>query len=145
VLDQGDIKDARGITIIELLIVVTILALLSMMVGQQVKPTLERTEASNAAALVALDLEQAVSLAARQRRPVRVSCDCPGRSYAIIDRGTGTELSRRVLGTAIAFSPDHIDVYPSGLTSAALTVTVGTAPIARRVMMSPGGFVRVLR
>jgi prepilin-type N-terminal cleavage/methylation domain-containing protein len=135
----------RGMTIMELLIVVVILSLLVTLIGFRVKPTLERTDAANAAATVALDLEQAVSLATRQRRPVRVSCDCPTRTYTLTDRGTGTVLFRRVLGTAVVLSADPVDVFPSGLTSSALTITVGTAPVTRQVTMSTGGFVRLVR
>jgi type II secretory pathway pseudopilin PulG len=141
---QGRAMNARGITIMELMIVVAILALLSTMVGQRVKPTLDRADAANAAAIVALDLEHAVTLAARQRRPVRISQGTPG-SYTLADRASGSVFFHRALGTAVALSPERIDVFPNGLTSAALSVTVGVPPVTRGVTMSTGGFVRVVR
>ena len=84
---------------------------------------------------------------------MRVSCDCPNGSYTITDRATNAVLFRRRLGgtagglglTSLVFSQATVDLFPSGVASSALTVTVGAAGTTRRVMMSSAGFVRVVR
>ena len=145
-------RSEKGFTLIEMLLVVTIFGLMAAMIGSRAAPLMTRTGAGQAAAAVALDLEQAVSLAARQRKPVRISCDCGNQALLITDRAAGTVLYRRPLGgnggygvTALALSTSPVDVFPSGLTSAALTVTVTASQASRQVTMSTGGFVRVVR
>ena len=153
----GRIRSARmrGFTMVEMAIVITMTGILTAMIGQRVAPLLSRSGAGHAAAVIALDLEHAVSLAGRQRMPVRVIGDSTTQSYTLTDRASGTVLFRRVLGgvnggygvTRLAFSTTPLDVFPSGLTSGALTVTVsaGTVSRSRQVTMSTGGFVRVIR
>jgi Tfp pilus assembly protein FimT len=119
----------------------------------RVSAVLQRSSARQAAGVVAADLEQAVSLAARQRRPVRLTCNCPAGTYTLSDRTSGTVLFHRVIGGTggnlalggLTFSANPIDIFPSGMTSAALTVTLTTGGTSRQVIMSTGGFVRVVQ
>ena len=106
-----------------------------------------------AASLVALDLERAVALAVREGKPVRITCDCVNGRYSVADRASGTVLlTRRVAGgngqlsvQTLAFSTTPIDVLPSGLVSAPLTVTLTSDGVSRQVNMSADGSVRLVR
>jgi type II secretory pathway pseudopilin PulG len=132
---------------------VAVLGILAAVLLPKMTAVLQRGGTGQAASVVASDLEQALSLAARQRKPIRVTCDCGAGRYAITDRATGTVLFQRLLAGAdgqmalstLAFSTNPIDIFPNGMTSAALTVTVSSSAVSRQVTMSTGGFVRVVR
>jgi len=143
----------RGLTLTEMLMVIVVVAILVATTAPRIVPILTRAGAGQAASLVATDLEQAVSLASRQRRPVRVACDCANGTYTITDRGNGTVLFHRVVVggsggfglNSMAFSTPQVDIFPSGQTSAPLTVSLTASDVTRQVSMSTGGFVRVIR
>jgi len=142
----------NGFTLMELTTVIAFVGILAAIVSTRIAPVLTRTSAGQAISVVASDLELAVSIASRQRRPVRLSCDCAAGVYTITDRESGALLFRRVVGgasggfgvTGLGFS-DTTDVFPSGVTSGALTVTVSAPGVSRQVTMSTGGFVRITR
>ena len=146
------LQSTRGFTLTEALIAVALLGMVASIVGTRVAPLVSRTGASQAASLVALDLEKAVTIAARQRKPVRVSCDCSNNAYLVTDRASGNILLRRALSgnasygvTGMEFSVASIDIFPSGLTSGALTITLRAGTVSRLVTMSSGAFVQVVR
>ena len=143
----------RGFTVTELVFVMATLGLLASIAGPRISDLISRAGASQAIGVVASDLEYALSLATRQRKPVRLSCNCPAGTYTISDRATGTVLFRRRLGgpdggfglTGLSFSAATLDVFPGGLTSGGLTVTVVSAETSRQASISSAGFVRVIR
>ena len=83
---------------------------------------------ANATLVVAGDFENAVSNAARLRKPVRIT-RTSATSFTVTDRSSGAVIQRRELGadsewkvTSLTFSPTTVDVFPAGITSASLTV-----------------------
>lgn len=137
----------------ELALVIALIGMLAAVVFPRVSQIMTRAGAGQATSVVATDLEYAVTLASRERKPVRVSCDCANGVYTVTDRATNQVLFRRRLGgtdgglglTAMTFSPATVEVFPSGLTSGTFTVTVDAAGTTRQVIMSSAGFVRVVR
>ncbi|MCI0687946.1 MAG: hypothetical protein L0Y54_12010 [Sporichthyaceae bacterium] len=102
-------------------------------------------------AVVASDLEGVFAMAGRQRRPVRLSCVCDSVLYRVVDRAGGTlRLNRVLLGddesgvTTLTFSATPVDIFPSGVASSSLTITIGDGTYTRQVTMSSGGQVRIL-
>ena len=97
--------------------------------------------------MVAADLESAFSMAARQRRPIRISC-CTAAGYTFADRSDGTVRLQRSLSdygvTTLAFTVSPVDIFPSGVASSADTVTIGAAGYTRRIVMTSAGLVRIL-
>jgi hypothetical protein len=82
---------------------------------------------------------------------VRLSCACDSVRYRIVDRAGGTvRLSRMLSGdtefgvTGLAFSTSPLDIFPSGVASAPLTVTISAGGYARQVSMTTAGQVRIL-
>jgi len=146
-------RTRAGFTIMELMMVITLVGIIAAMAMPRISQVMTRSGASQAAGVVATDFEYAVSLAARQRRPVRIACDCANGIYTFSDRASGTLLFRRRIGgtdggfglTALTFSSSSVEIFPSGITSGALTVTLDASGATRQVTLSSAGFVRVVR
>lgn len=141
-----------GFTLTELLMVVVILGILAAMATPRFYRTVNRSKVNEAAGVVAADLEQAVTLAARRRKPIQLSLDAT-TTYTIRDRATSpadTVRLTRVLTRAgdqgvesITFSRTPVPIFPDGSTDGALTVTLSGAGQIRTVTLSAAGQVRV--
>lgn len=141
----------RGFTLIEVSLALVVFAILVAIGTPRVSTYMTQARVQRATALIASDLEQAFAMAGRQRKPVRVSCDCPGMVYTVADRSDGTVRLTRALGadadfrlTTLTFSTTPVDILPSGVASDPLTVTVGAGGYTRRVSMTTAGLVRIL-
>jgi len=128
--------ERAGFTLIELIIVVLIFSIV--------------TTAALPAAVVGHDLAVAVSSAARQRKPIRIARGGDRQSMTVAERASGTVLDTRWLGSdtpygldSVSFSATPVDLFPSGVTSSPLTVTVWARGYSRQVTMSRAGWVRV--
>jgi hypothetical protein len=107
---------------------------------------------NRSATLIAADLQNAFAVAARQREPVRIQADANTRSYVFVDRKTGAILRIRTFYgdtseyrlTRLTFTPSTIDVFPSGVSSAALVVDLANGDYTRQVTASTAGFIRTL-
>jgi type IV fimbrial biogenesis protein FimT len=151
--NTGRQQAKAGFTIMELMLVITLVGIIAAMAMPRISQIMTRSGASQAAGVVATDLEYAVSLAARQRKPVRIACDCANGVYTFSDRASGTVLFRRRIGgldggfglSALTFSSGSVDIFPSGIASGALTVTLTAVSATRQVTLSSAGFVRVVR
>jgi prepilin-type N-terminal cleavage/methylation domain-containing protein len=136
-----------GFTLVEMAIAIVVASLLGLMAQQQVSAIIRRTQVHRATAVVAADLESAFSMAARQRRPIRISC-CTGVGYTFTDRNGGTvRLQRSLIDygiTTITFSTTPVDVFPSGVATSADTITIGAMGNTRRIVMTSAGLVRIL-
>jgi type II secretory pathway pseudopilin PulG len=144
---------SHGFTLTVMLLVIAVIGVLAATLFPKVSSVLARAGAGQAAGVVALDLERALTLAARERKQLRVACDCANGSYTVTDHASGTVLLRRRLGGAkghqnvqtIAFSASPVDIFPSGLVSGPLTVSLTSNGASRQVTMSAGGLVRLVR
>ena len=139
----------HGFTLAELSITMAIASVAMSMVVRPLQKTLGHERINRAANVVAGDIELAYSLAGRQRRPVRLVFDSAAVTYRLIDRLDGAIYQERPLGRqseftldGASFSPSTIDVFPSGLASGSLTVTLGTGSYTRLVTMTRAGLVR---
>ena len=145
-------KDVRrGFTIMELLVVLAILGILATMAGPAMSRIVRHQRANRAAMVIAADLQNAFAVAARQREPVRIQADAVSRSYQFIDRKTGNVLRIRTFYgdtseyrlTTLVFTPTTIDVFPSGISSAPVTVNLANGDYAKTITASTAGFIRV--
>jgi prepilin-type N-terminal cleavage/methylation domain-containing protein len=146
-------KDARrGFSMMEMLVVIVILGILSAMVGPAMSRVVRHNRVNRSATLIAADLQNAFAVAARQREPVRIQADAATRSYVFIDRKTNAVLRIRTFYgdtseyrlTRLTFTPNTIDVFPSGVSSAALVVDLANGDYTRQVTASTAGFIRTL-
>lgn len=133
-----------------MLIALGVLAILVGALAPMVSRQVSHSRVNNAAQVIAGDLEQALSLAARQRRPVRVTVDPAQRSLLIADRASGQTIGRRQYGPATDYkletldaAPATIDILPHGVATSAATLTVAIGGYSRRVTLTRAGQVRV--
>jgi Tfp pilus assembly protein FimT len=106
---------------------------------------------NRAATVIASDLQNAFAVAARQRQPVRIQADAATRSYQFVDRKTGAVLRIRTFYgdtseyrlTSLVFTPATIDVFPSGISSNAVTINLANGDYSKQITASTAGFVRI--
>ena len=143
-------RDRRGFSLVEMMVTVSMLAIMVGMSAPHVSKDISHGRVNSAARVVAGDLENALSLAGRQRRPVRVVVDGSAKEIRLVDRVTGTMISRRALGAASDFklysvsgAPATVELLPHGVATATTIVTLSAGGYSRRVTMTRGGHVRV--
>ena len=146
----GQARVRRGFTLIEALVVIVLLGVLALVTLPRVGREIAHARVNRAAAAIAGELEQAQTMAARQRKPIRISFNSSIPEYTISDRASGTALQKRAFGpqsefpvTTVSASPSTIDIFPSGLASSALEVTVAVPPYGRKITMSRAGHLRL--
>lgn len=133
-----------------MLIVISIMGILAATAMRSVGGYTQRSRVARAALVVSSDLQQAFTLAGRQRRPVRVQFVPSSKLMTVRDRTDSTlRFRRRDLGggdfkvETAAFSNNTVDVLPNGLATDTLSVTLSSSGVTRTVRMSRAGMVRV--
>jgi type II secretory pathway pseudopilin PulG len=152
---SGRPGNRSGFTMIELALTFTVIAIMAAMMIPKFGRSMQATRVRRQTAIVAADFEQAFTLAARLRKPMRLTCDCANQTYTVADRTGGTvRLSRRLgadadLGTlTLAFNTtpgndQTIDIFPSGVSDEQLTATITSGASTRTITVSSAGHVRI--
>jgi Tfp pilus assembly protein FimT len=140
-------RHRRAFTLIEAAITLVLVGLVTIIALPSGAAAMVHSRVNKAAMVVASDLELSFSLAARQHRPLRVASS--GSSYAIVGRADDTLQLRRLgansdfaIGT-VSFSSSTVDVFPTGLASGSLTVTLTRDGYTKTITMTRAGQVRV--
>jgi hypothetical protein len=136
---------------LELALTLCVLGIMTAMMIPKIGRVVQATRLNREIAIVAADMEQAFTLAARYRKPMRLSCTCGTQTYTIADRTGGTvRLSRRLgadadLGTlTLTFSASPVDIFPSGVATAPDTVRITSGASTRAVVLTTAGQVRII-
>ena len=144
-------RGLRGFTLFELLIVVVILGIAATMMGPAMSRIVRHQRVNRASMIIVSDIQNAFAVAARQREPVRIQADAATRSYQFVDRSTGAVLRIRTFYgdtseyrlTSLVFNPTVVDVFPSGISSTAVTIDLANGDYTKRITASTAGFIRV--
>ena len=136
---------------VEMGLTLVVIAIMTAMMVPKIGRVIQATRLNREIAIVAADMEQAFTLAARYRKPMRLSCTCGTQTYTIADRTGGTvRLSRRLgadadLGTVtLTFSASPVDIFPSGVATAPDTVRITSGISTRAVVLTTAGQVRII-
>jgi competence protein ComGD len=142
-----------GFTIVEMLIVVTILSLVALIANTSYRSFRERAILNRAATVVAADMALTRSYAIRERQNVSLVADESNRMY-VIRTAAGDTLASRILDSSTDLSVDSLNVRAAGdsitfnsrgmLTTAFAQVDVGRASGDRRVQVNGVGRARII-
>lgn len=135
----------------EVLVVLGVIGILATMIGPAMSRIVRHQRANRAAMVITADLQNAFAVAARQREPVRIQADAATRSYQFVDRKSGAVLRIRTFYgdtseyrlTSLVFNPATIDVFPSGISSAPITISLANGDYSKTITASTAGFIRV--
>jgi len=143
-------RGTAGFSLLELLIVIVILGIGTAITFPTISRITTHARVNQAAMVVAHDLSVATSAAARERKPIRIARGADRASITVSERASGKLLSTRWLGSGDAYRLDSVslsvtpvDLFPSGFTSSALSVTLWAGGYSRQVTMSRAGWIRV--
>ena len=150
----GDRTSERGFTLVEMLIVVTILSLVSLIANTSFRNFRERATLNRAARVIAADMALTRSYAIRERQNVSLVADEASRTYAIRTAG-GDTLAVRSLDSSTDLAIDSLNVLATGdsitfnsrgmLLTAVAQVDVGRASGDRRVQVNGIGRARIIQ
>jgi Tfp pilus assembly protein FimT len=140
---------------VELALTLTVLAIMASMMIPKFGRVMQATRVNRQTAIMAADMEQAFTLAARLRRPMRLSCTCGTGAYTVADRSDGTVRLSRQLGAdddfgamMLIFTTNPaggvVDIFPSGVSTATLTARITSGVSTRAVTVSTAGHVRIV-
>ena len=136
-----------GFTAIEMILVMVIIGIMAAASMPRISRIVGEERIRKLQGAVASDLEVAFALAQREHKPITITYSTSTKVLAITDRISGTVLKTHYLGqnttfstTAVTFSPTGgITIFPMGLASGALTVTVTNGTFTRTVTATRAG------
>lgn len=151
-LQDRRLRSRRGMTFIEILIVMIIIGAIAGLSFNGLRNASQVNRVKRAARLVAGDLQYAFSLAGARRTPVVIRFNASAVRYTITNRTGDTTYFTRVMGTStpfqmrsgdVAFTPTTLTVFPSGLAADTLSVRIGQGEDTSRVWLARGGTTRI--
>lgn len=140
-----------GFTLIETMVVLVIIGVTSSITVGKVYQMMVWNRISRASTSVQNDLEAAFALAVRNRLPIRVSWASSAQQMSVTNRA-GTTTFRRTnldMGTFglkssdVSFSATRVEIFPDGLASDTLTITLSRSSITKRVRMTRTGMILI--
>ena len=148
-------RPRAGYTIVELLIVTSVLTVVTALSVGRIAEYMSDRHAAAAAAVLQSDLQQAFAVAARNRHPVRVRFSAADTALLITNRENTATYVRRGFGNGSGFmlrpsdvsfcaktcTDAVVDVFPNGWASDTVRVTIGRGAHARGLHMSRAGLV----
>jgi prepilin-type N-terminal cleavage/methylation domain-containing protein len=143
------LRARRGFTILELLIVMMIACLVGGLSLGKIHNIMNQQRIIRAASVARTNIELAFALAARNRKPVRVSWDATNLQLDVTDRAGTTVFRRAGFGqpyglpaNSVTFSRTALEVYPDGLANDTLLITLSANNVTKTVRVSRAGLVR---
>ena len=143
----------RGFTMIELLIVLSILGIMTTLAVISFTKVMDQSRVDRAATTLSSDLQLAFALVGRNRKPVRITWDSTNVRFNVTDR-TDTLFRTRPMGLTSEFklrqtdftvSRPTLEIYPPGLANDSLNIRIVNRDTKRTISVARGGLVRVLR
>ena len=136
---------------IEIMLVVMIMGVVGALSAGRIHAIIVQQRVARAATSLQSDLESAFAIAARNRRPVRISWNSSKMQMGVTDRG-GTVFYRRTpLGkdaygfsaSNVTFTNNPLEIYPNGLAGDTLAIIMSLEGNTRTIVVSRAGMVRI--
>lgn len=142
----------RGFTLLEMAIVFVILGVTSAIAIPRWATTIRHQRVSQAANVVASDLELASAMAAQRRAALQLRVNSVARTYEVVARASQQVVLQRTLGQGADLSietlvatPAAVDFLPGGTLSSPMQLVLGASGRQRIVTVSRAGLVKVSR
>jgi prepilin-type N-terminal cleavage/methylation domain-containing protein len=145
-------RSRRGFSILELVVAIVVIGILASISVGKMHDVIVQQRVYRASNIVQTNVEAAWALAARNRRPIRISWDASSSQMRITDRAGTTTFRKASLGAdpyglaagTVTFSSSPIEVYPDGLASDTLLITLSiTSPaVTKKIWVSRAGLVQ---
>ena len=142
------LRARRGFTVLELLIVMMIAIMIGGLSLGRIHNIMNQQRVNRAMSSVRTNVELAFAMAARNRKPVRISWDATNLQLDVTDRAGTTVFRRAGFGQtyglpsgSVSFSPSVLEVYPNGLANGSLVVTFSANNLVRSVTVSRAGLI----
>jgi prepilin-type N-terminal cleavage/methylation domain-containing protein len=140
----------RGFSILELITVIVVVGVLATISAGKVQEVMTQQRLYRASNIVQTNVEAAWALAARNRRPIRITWDSANRQMRVTDRGATTNFRRVSLGQdpyglrpgSVRFSKPTLEVFPDGLADDTLLITLSSTGLTKKVWVSRAGLVQ---
>ena len=147
------VRPRRGFSILELILVIVVVGILATISGGKVQEVMTQQRVYRASNVVQTNVEVAWALAARNRRPIRITWDSATRQMRVTDRAATTNFRRTSLGQdpyglrpgSVTFSKPTLEVFPDGLADDTLLITLSSTGVTKRVWVSRAGLVQQRR
>ena len=145
------LRPRPGFSLLELVIVMVLAGIISGLSFGKITNLIAQQRVAKAAAAITNDLQQAFAIAGRNRRPVRIVIDTAKMQINITDRAQTTNFRRTSLGSTynlraanVSFYPSTpVEVYPNGLASDTLSITLSANGSTRRLRVTRAGMVQI--
>lgn len=143
----------HGFTMIEILIVLSVMAVISSISVVGFTRIINQVRLDRAAKTLSYDLQMAFAIVGRNRQPVRIKWDSTKVQFAITDRANSTLFRTRPMGPDTPYklqasnftvSRPMVEIYPPGLAADSLNIHIVNGSQMRTISMSRGGLVRMI-
>jgi prepilin-type N-terminal cleavage/methylation domain-containing protein len=143
-----------GFTMLELLVVLSIIALVSSFAMVGFTRIVNQVRIDQAAATVSYDLQMAFAIVGRNRKPVRIAWDPANVRFLVTDRSDTLLFRTRIMGpdspyklnaSMFTVSKSMVEIYPPGLAADSLNIHIINKDQKRTISMQRGGLVRVIK
>lgn len=140
-----------GFTTIEMMIVIVIIGVGAAISMPRIGPVVSRERVRRGSTEIATFLEYAFAVAARTDKPVSLTYNTTTGVVKLADRASGDVIRQMALTAgseyqfqSVTVSPSTaVILFPSGMSSSAITITAGTQGFTKTISASRAGQVRV--
>lgn len=140
-----------GFSMIEMMAALVVVGITSAMSAGRIHDLIIQQRIVRAATAAQNDLEAAFALAVRNRKPIRIVWSATDMQLGVTDRAGTIAFRHTGLGPDayglrsgdVSFSSSPVEVYPNGLASDTLTITLTGPNVTKRVRMTRAGMVMI--
>ena len=140
-----------GFSLIEMMVVFVIAGVLIGLSAGRISAYVTQQRVVMAAAAMQNDLQQAFAIAGRNRQPIRIVLDTTQMTLSITDRSGAMVFRHVTFGKQYTLNSSNVsyypaapyEIYPNGLASDTMSITLSAKGYARNIKVSRAGMVQV--
>lgn len=139
-------------SLIELLVALMIIGTVAAVAMPKAADIITQTKVQRAAQAVQIDVQQAYSIASRNRKPVKLRWSSTDLQFQVTDRaetkiyrrtGVGAGAGYNLAASDVVVYPNPLTVFPNGLALDTLYIKLSKGNYSRTIRVSKSGMIRV--